>query len=224
MNRSSTNQNDLTRKSRSRSISPSVSFDSSQHLTEAEKHEKLFYGAKVKDMSGEIFSAFDDLFKYVNSKLDYNMFRNNSTLKEDKFYDIVDIFLGNAYDKFLSNFDKGELRLAQMLRSKESEETNEYVNNKYNNFIVHQDTYEEDKNNYFNLLKENRLLLAEIDLQEKIKEHQNKNKEKLKEDLNFLTKQIEKKNDSTLFIEQNLEIMENKFKMMRRTLKQSKNN
>lgn len=65
---------------RSYSISPSVSFDNSPHLTEEERKEKNFYGATVKDMTNEIFLAFDDIIKHINHCLVTNL---RSILKGD---------------------------------------------------------------------------------------------------------------------------------------------
>lgn len=65
------NIDDYCRKNRSRSISPSVSFDNAQNtlLNEEEKIEKSFYTVKVNEMVKEIFASFDDLIRNVNHYL-----------------------------------------------------------------------------------------------------------------------------------------------------------
>jgi hypothetical protein len=65
------NIEEYCRKNRSRSISPSVSFDASQtsSLNETEKIEKQFYSSTVNEMAKEIFSSFDDLIRNVNHYL-----------------------------------------------------------------------------------------------------------------------------------------------------------
>jgi 3-mercaptopyruvate sulfurtransferase SseA len=65
------NIDDYCRKNRSRSISPSVSFDHPQNLllTEEEKTEKSFYTVTVNEMIKEIFTSFDDLIRNVNHYL-----------------------------------------------------------------------------------------------------------------------------------------------------------
>ena len=65
------NIDDYCRKNRSRSISPSVSFDNPQNtlLTEEEKIEKSFYTFTVNEMVKEIFTSFDDLLRNVNHYL-----------------------------------------------------------------------------------------------------------------------------------------------------------
>lgn len=65
------NIDDYCRKNRSRSISPSVSFDNPQNplLNEEEKTEKNFYSVTVNEMIKEIFASFDDLIRNINHYL-----------------------------------------------------------------------------------------------------------------------------------------------------------
>src|SRR5690348_1435154 len=61
------NKNDLRRKTRSKSISPSISIDQSLY-TDIEKMEVDKYGAPIKEITKDIQEAIDDLFKFVNCK------------------------------------------------------------------------------------------------------------------------------------------------------------
>lgn len=92
------NINDFCRKNRSRSISPSVSFDHAD-LNEEEKHEKNFYSAIISDMIKELFTSFDDLIKYIN----YNLLKKvKETLKDDLSEQQVDSVC--LYIYFLDSF------------------------------------------------------------------------------------------------------------------------
>jgi hypothetical protein len=82
---------DYCRKNRSRSISPSVSFDNSQNipLTEEEKAEKSFYSATVNDMLKEIFLSFDDIIRNINHFLVRHIKSNvKSKISESQFEDV----------------------------------------------------------------------------------------------------------------------------------------
>jgi hypothetical protein len=225
------NIQELSRQSRSRSISPSVSFDNSQSFTELEKQEKLYYGARVSDMCTEITAAFDDLLRFVNSKITYSLFKGiKSNLKEEDFNKIVGLFLEESLSNFCHFFDLCEASLKKLLSFHDNSELKELLKGKFQQTgmnttddersgkLVDDSKFEEDKKNYFLLLREHRSLLVEIDLQEKINEHKNKNFQLLHENLEFLENQLENKQD-TSFIEKNLHIIDNKIKMMRRDLK-----
>ena len=79
------NIDDYCRKNRSRSISPSVSFDNAQNvqLNEEEKFEKNFYTVTVNEMVKEIFASFDDLIKNTN----YYLIKHIKTAVKGKITD-----------------------------------------------------------------------------------------------------------------------------------------
>jgi hypothetical protein len=81
--------NDLYRRTRSKSVTPSVSLDQSIY-TEEEKQEIEKYGATIKDLSKELIDTADDIFKFTNASVyDYVMElipKDIQKTAEDVFY------------------------------------------------------------------------------------------------------------------------------------------
>ena len=245
------NIDDYCRKNRSRSISPSVSFDNPQNiiLNEEEKIEKNFYSVTVNEMIKEIFTSFDDLIRNVNHYLVKHIksaVKGNITdsqwdevrlnIYKKIFYNFFEV----SFKYFLSTYDEAEYKSARLLKmngfqndiyeylvkknKRKSLEPNENLNDNDNiNLYSPLKKFEEEKSYFVKLIRENLRLKIEIALENKISESLSKNYEKIDEKFHFVSNQIDKTPDLT-YIDKNIDIMITKMKQMRREVKQLLNN
>ena len=87
------NIDQFCRKSRSRSISPSISFDN-KRLTEQELQEAKIYSAPVNEMVKELYTSFDDLIKFINHSL-LNKIKDSfkQETNEEELNDIESVYI-----------------------------------------------------------------------------------------------------------------------------------
>jgi len=227
------NIDDYCRKYREKSISPSISLDVSQNgvLSESEKIEKNFYSVTIVEMIREIFTSFDDLIKNINHFLMRNIKSVVKKLSELEWETLFKEFFNNYFVSFTTSYDEGEFYSKELLKLKgEDSKLSSYLikRKRIKNLIpiLKDDTKNAysplkklDENNirYIKNLKENIMLKIEISLEKKIHQIQSQNCEKIKEKLDYIGEQINKKAD-TSFIAKNLDIMSTKLKMMKREL------
>lgn len=245
---SNNNLAEYCRKSRDKSISPSISFDSAHNrtnLTEQEKKEKQFYNYVVYDMTKEIFLSFDDLIKNLNYHLSIGVKTNIKSVPEDKWQVILDKFFDDTLKKFNKNYDDGEYHCAKSLRIEHCPLLSEYIkirNKKKNKIPIYNEIisvgnkqnenniqnvfskspflkYEENRKKLAENLKENLKLRMELALERRIAQHNTQNIDKIKEKFTFIDEQIKNKQDMS-YIDKNIDIMSSKLKMMKRELSQ----
>jgi hypothetical protein len=230
------NKVEYCRKSRDKSISPSISFDTSQNLAEWEKKEKIFYNVLVADMTKEIFLSYDDLIRNINFFLACALKSKIKTISEAKWEVIYFEFFEANFKRFTDSFDNGENMSNLLLRCKVDEALVKYLQdkNKRKNRIpifneAANDTgsiatllsskvkFEENKKRLAKNLSENIRLRVELALERRIEQNNSQNFEKIKEKFNYIQDQIKNKPDMN-YIDKNVDIMSNKLKIMRREL------
>lgn len=110
------NMEDYIRKTREKSISPSISLDTSHNqLSREEKIEKQFYSATVTEMAKELFTSFDDLMRHVNFFLQKNLKTTLPKIPENYLDEMVYNFFDNHFKVFIKSFDSGEIKVINLL-------------------------------------------------------------------------------------------------------------
>jgi hypothetical protein len=233
------------RKSRDKSISPSISFDSSHNrtnLTEPEKKEKQYYNYVVYDMVKEIFLSYDDLIRNINYNLSLGVKNSVKRIPEDKWQIILNKFFDEYFPIFNDCFDQGEYNCSKALRLEHCPMLSEYIkikNKKKNRITIYTEIikpndnnnalsafnkspflkYEENRKKLADNLKENLKLRMELALERRIALHNAQNIDRIKEKFNFIDEQIKNKPDMS-YIDKNIDIMSSKLKMMKREISQ----
>jgi hypothetical protein len=203
----------------STSNSLNIQFENKENnLNEEEKLEKEFYGTPISNLSFELFRNFGDIMKnsLVNLKRDLFPILRKS-FSEEESNNIIDNFTENfsknIFDIYL---DKGELKMKEFLKFHDIEK-------KYEDYIINKKTipmekiiekekqeidkfFNKEKNEYYDLMKEDIKLRVEIKVQELISAFRNNLFSKNSNE--NIDNQIKKINEN-IKSKPNLEIMNN---------------
>ena len=196
-------------------------------LNEQEKIEQEFYGAPISTLSDELFKDFEDIMKNVIINLEKELYPILiKNFKEEEVNNIIKNF-SNSFLKDIFNFylDDGELKMREFLKFSEIEkEYEDYIINKKkipNEKLIENQTHELDKlfnkekNEYYELMKENIKLRIDIQVQELINSYRSnlfiKNiNDNIDSQIKLINQKIEEKpnfeimNNNLQFIEQQL--------------------
>ena len=203
--------------------------DREKLLNEQEKIEQEFYGAPVTTLSYELFRDFEDIMKNVIINLEKELYPILiKYFKEEEVNNIINTF-SNSFlkENFSVYLDKGELKMIDFLKFTEIEkEYEDYIINKKkipNEKLIENQTHEIDKlfnkekNEYYELMKENIKLRIDIQVQELIKSYRS----------NLFIKNINDNIDSQIKLinqkiqeKPNFEIMNNNIKYIDQQLKE----
>ena len=212
------------------SFSNSMNFqneDREKLLNEQDKIEQEFYGAPISTISYELFRDFEDIMKNVILNLEKELYPILiKNFNEEEVNKIISNF-SNSFlkDIFIVYLDKGELKMKDFLKFPEIEkEYEDYIINKKkipNEKLIENQTHEIDKlfnkekNEYYELMKENIKLRIDIQVQELINSYRSnlfiKNiNDNIDSQIKLINQKIEEKpnfeimNNNLQFIEQQL--------------------
>ena len=201
-------------------------------LNEQEKIEQEFYGAPISTLSDELFKDFEDIMKNVIINLEKELYPILiKNFKEEEVNNIIKNF-SNSFLKDIFNFylDDGELKMREFLKFSEIEkEYEDYIINKKkipNEKLIENQTHEIDKlfnkekNEYYELMKENIKLRIDIQVQELINSYRSnlfiKNiNDNIDSQIKLINQKIEEK--------PNFQIMNNNLKIIDQQLKEFTN-
>ena len=201
-------------------------------LNEQEKIEQEFYGAPISTLSDELFKDFEDIMKNVIINLEKELYPILiKNFKEEEVNNIIKNF-SNSFLKDIFNFylDDGELKMREFLKFSEIEkEYEDYIINKKtipNEKLIENQTHELDKlfnkekNEYYELMKENIKLRIDIQVQELINSYRSnlfiKNiNDNIDSQIKLINQKIEEK--------PNFQIMNNNLKIIDQQLKEFTN-
>ena len=201
-------------------------------LNEQEKIEQEFYGAPISTLSDELFKDFEDIMKNVIINLEKELYPILiKNFKEEEVNNIIKNF-SNSFLKDIFNFylDDGELKMREFFKFSEIEkEYEDYIINKKtipNEKLIENQTHELDKlfnkekNEYYELMKENIKLRIDIQVQELINSYRS----------NLFIKNINDNIDSQIKLinqkiqeKPNFQIMNNNLKIIDQQLKEFTN-
>ena len=214
------------------SFSNSMNFqneDREKLLNEQDKIEQEFYGAPVTTLSYELFRDFEDIMKNVIINLEKELYPILiKYFKEEEVNNIINSF-SNSFlkENFSVYLDKGELKMIDFLKFTEIEkEYEDYIINKKkipNEKLIENQTHEIDKlfnkekNEYYELMKEDLKLRIDIQVQEFINSYRS----------NLFIKNINDNIDSQIKLinqkiqeKPNFEIMNNNLQFIEQQLKE----
>ena len=201
-------------------------------LNEQEKIEQEFYGAPISTLSDELFKDFEDIMKNVIINLEKELYPILiKNFKEEEVNNLIKNF-SNSFLKDIFNFylDDGELKMREFLKFSEIEkEYEDYIINKKtipNEKLIENQTHELDKlfnkekNEYYELMKENIKLRIDIQVQELINSYRSnlfiKNiNDNIDSQIKLINQKIEEK--------PNFQIMNNNLKIIDQQLKEFTN-
>lgn len=212
------------RERRSYSISPSVSVNNSVILNDTERKEKNYYGATIKDMSKDLFAAFDDIIKHIN----YNLVNHltpvlRTNMSKGEVDTIIHNFLDQTFQEFTYQFDKGEFKTQKLLVFTDlDQETSEFISKKSKNQLENErminDEFVKERNKYFELARENLKLKMQIEIEKNIKEYRAKNSRNIEETIASINNTFKSTPDFST-IDKNLDLIQSQYLEM---IKQTK--